>query len=518
MYQDRDRGNNEDATLPTVALRRRRRYLARRLIVTIAFHPDLSRVGESTAISMEACRAGIEVGRGMPLFSRHPSGEEQMGVPLADAYISRRALFLQVREGTLLVERPADASLVNVSGQALDSGMTFPAQRLTTGVPVVLSNRIVLLVQEQDFELPPAHEPQHLGLLVGSSLYMRHLRSQIESLQRSGVDVLLTGETGTGKGEVARALHMGSDGPFIALNMSTLTAGLAAATLFGAERGAYTGADHKRVGYFQQASGGTLFMDEVGDTAADVQPQLLRALEEREVQVVGGAVVRVELRVIAASDIDLENSDSFRSALRFRLARHTLSLRPLREHKEDIGELCLAFIEELSEPLFVGLQQLDPIAHAMWADLMGAFLRYDWPGNIRELRNAISEVVHQSDGKLPRVPPSILDAVNARNRTSEQIRERTADDFDDAQLKSELERQDWEVTAAARVLGISRSALNRRVARMPDVRQAMDIPASEIREVLDDCADDLTSAAKRLRISRAALAQRLRTIDMEDGD
>ncbi len=508
--------DDSDATLPAVSLRHSGRYRSSRLILTIAFHPDPSRIGESSLIEPQASSGCIELGRAAPLFHRFPVDDEPAGVGLTDSYISRSALSLQVKEGRLHLVRPCVASPVRVDGIDLDGEAELSAKRLRSGIVISLSNRVIILLKALDRELSLAPECGADAALVGSSRYMRRLREQIHSLQHSGDDVLLTGETGTGKGEVARALHGNAPGPFVALNMSALTPGLAAAALFGAQRGAYTGAECNRVGYFQQAGGGTLFLDEIGDTDSEVQPQLLRALEEREIQVVGGPVTSVALRVVAATDADLQDSDSFRSALRYRLARHTLHLWPLREHLEDLGELMLAFIDQLSPQGRSVLQDLQPVEQAMWADVVASFLRYDWPGNIRELRNACGEVLGATGDSLPRIPAWMHDKLRAGPVAGSSVSHRTAAEFSDRDLLDELQRQAWEVAAAARSLGLSRSALNRRLDRIPGIRRAVEIPHAEIAETIAAEGGDIRGAASALRISLSALIQRLRQRELEN--
>jgi two-component system nitrogen regulation response regulator GlnG len=220
--------------------------------------------------------------------------------------------------------------------------------------------------------------------------------------------VLLRGETGTGKELVARALHDHGPrrgGPFVSVNLGAIPRELAAAELFGAQRGAYTGATRDREGFFRAARGGTLFLDEVGEASPEVQAMLLRVLETGEMYPVGGqAKVATDVRILAATDADLDariREGQFKAPLLHRLAGYEIRLPPLRERREDIGVLFYHFARE--ELLALGevhrLSPEDPYS-APWlpASIMGRLLRFAWPGNIRQLRNLTRQLVIGSRG------------------------------------------------------------------------------------------------------------------------
>jgi len=231
-----------------------------------------------------------------------------------------------------------------------------------------------------------AQEPGAAPIAI-SALFAELLR-RAEAAARFGEPVLLLGETGTGKTMVARRIHAMSgrrDGPFIEVNCSAISSGLAESELFGHERGAFTGADKARSGKFRAAQGGTLFLDELGDLPLDMQAKLLKAIEDREVTPVGAdRPVKVDARLIAATNRDLAElvrSGRFRADLYERLKVVVLKLPPLRERREDIRPLALRFLGEWNELYGEG--------RFLTEDALELLEAYSWPGNVRELGNAL---------------------------------------------------------------------------------------------------------------------------------
>jgi len=229
--------------------------------------------------------------------------------------------------------------------------------------------------------------------IVGGSAKLRDLLELIERVAPTSSTVLIQGESGTGKELVARALHRNSpraDGPLVAINCAALTETLLESELFGHEKGAFTGAISRKKGKIEMAEGGTLFLDEISELAAGMQAKLLRALQEREFDPVGGTrSIKVNVRVIAATNRNLAEdvqAGRFRSDLFYRLNVVSLTTPSLRERREDIPLLAQNFITKVSEKYHVPAKMLS-------ADARSLLTQYDWPGNVRELENAIERAV-----------------------------------------------------------------------------------------------------------------------------
>lgn len=237
--------------------------------------------------------------------------------------------------------------------------------------------------------------------LVGRSTRLTELRRELERLGPTDVTVLLLGESGVGKERVAAALHeAGRGGPLVTLNCAAMPRELMEAELFGAERGAFTGAIRSRPGLVEQANGGTLFLDEIGELDLLLQPKLLRFLETRRARRVGGeAEYAVRVRIVSATNRDLEREvreGRFRADLFYRLAEVILQIPPLRERREDIPDLARTFLQMANERFGKAVDGLEP-------ELVARLQQYSWPGNVRELKGAIDRLVLFHDGPMLRV-------------------------------------------------------------------------------------------------------------------
>ncbi|MFN2381565.1 MAG: sigma 54-interacting transcriptional regulator, partial [Guyparkeria sp.] len=240
--------------------------------------------------------------------------------------------------------------------------------------------------------------------LVGRSEVMNVIRRHISRFARNHLPVLITGPTGTGKELAARSIHRQSERaekPFVAVNCGSLSPGLVQSELFGHEKGAFTGAAKRRIGWVEQAQAGTLFLDEIGDLPADVQVSLLRFLQQGEIQRVGGeATIPVDARILAATHVDLQRAvveGDFREDLYFRLDVLPLEMPPLAARGADVLELAQYYLERFCSELGVKRKRLSPATEAVMLD-------YDWPGHIRELMNRLRRGIVLADGMHVSLP------------------------------------------------------------------------------------------------------------------
>src|SRR6195256_2445731 len=243
-------------------------------------------------------------------------------------------------------------------------------------------------------------ETSQRGALLGNSAAMQNVRAMIEKVADTDATVLVRGESGTGKELVARELHERSStrrqAPFVAVNCAALPSELIESELFGHEKGAFTGASARRRGKFEQADGGTLFLDEIGDMSANVQAKLLRALEERRIERLGGnESIPVDVRIISATHRPLEQeiaNGNFRADLFYRLRVVTIEIPPLRERREDILQLAERFMRAGAERYSLPVR---PLAQ----NTLKRLVEYNWPGNVRELKNAVERAVIVAEGE-----------------------------------------------------------------------------------------------------------------------
>jgi len=294
--------------------------------------------------------------------------------------------------------------------------------------------------------------------LIGSSPRFRALLTEVERVAPVDSAVLIQGETGTGKEVIARAIHEASprrNQRFVALNCAAIPSALLESELFGHERGAFTGACTQTKGRFQMADGGTLFLDEIGDMPLELQPKLLRALQEREFERLGSnQSIRVDVRVVAATNQDLEQLVSkklFRVDLFYRLNVIPIDLPPLRERVLDIRPLTEFFVAKFAASLN---KPIDLIPDEVIAVLQA----HDWPGNIRELQNLIERAVLFSPGSVLRLP---LDFNQTVKQPSESA-SRTLADADREHILETLNQTNWMIggqDGAASRLGVPRTTL-----------------------------------------------------------
>ncbi|HTL31827.1 MAG TPA: sigma-54 dependent transcriptional regulator [Kofleriaceae bacterium] len=300
--------------------------------------------------------------------------------------------------------------------------------------------------------------------LVGGGDKMATVRRTVEKVAASDTTVFIAGESGTGKELVARAIHRLSkraNGPFIKVNCGALTETLLESELFGHEKGSFTGAIKQKLGRFELADGGTLFLDEVGDVPPSMQVKLLRALQEGEIDRVGGETpIKVDVRVLSATNKDLEQevaSSRFRQDLYFRLHVLPVKLPPLRERREDIPTLVQHFIAKLAP-------KTNPRVRAISDAALGRIMAYHWPGNVRELENAIEQalVFAEGDEIQPPALPQFLQGGAEEDRLDvprEMSLPEILDDLERQLILKAYSKADRVKTETARLLGIKTSAL-----------------------------------------------------------
>lgn len=304
--------------------------------------------------------------------------------------------------------------------------------------------------------------------IIGSSPPMKAVAETIERVADTGVDALILGETGTGKELVARSVHrLGrrGDGPFVPVDCGAIPEHLLESELFGYERGAFTGADRQRRGLLETASGGTFFLDEIGDLPLVLQAKLLRVLQERKLRRVGGnSEVDVDVRIVAATSRDLDQmvqERTFREDLFYRINVVRIDLPPLRERGDDLGLLAEHFTLRCSREMERRVPAITPAAYSIMR-------RYHWPGNIRELQNIIRRaIVLSDDDKIGTddLPVSIIAAAESANGSSSRsffdIRDEYVSRFEREYFESLLRRHAGNVKESAREAQVPRGTLYR---------------------------------------------------------
>ncbi|HXJ78159.1 MAG TPA: sigma 54-interacting transcriptional regulator [Candidatus Methylomirabilis sp.] len=312
--------------------------------------------------------------------------------------------------------------------------------------------------------------------IIGASKALRRVLQQVETVAPTDSTVLICGETGTGKELIARAIHnlsRRSQQAFVKLNCAAIPTGLLESELFGHERGAFTGAIAQRIGRFELANRGTVFLDEIGDIPLELQPKLLRVLQEREFERLGsGRTLRSDARLIAATNADLGalvEAQKFRADLFYRLNVFPIQVPPLRERAEDIPLLVRHFVQHFA-------RQMNRTIDTISSDTMERLTRYPWPGNIRELENLIERAVILSAGPALRVPLEDLPLRVVAGPVNRQASPRTLAEAERAHILATVKETKWVLSGpngAARRLGMNRSTLQFRMKKLGILRPAM---------------------------------------------
>jgi DNA-binding NtrC family response regulator len=347
------------------------------------------------------------------------------------------------------------------------NGILIKEAYLEYGSIIDLGNtRLQFVPLEERVEIPPSEE-QYFGDVFGRSVEMRRIFTMLKKISPSDITVTIEGETGTGKELVARGIHSHSQrvkGPFVVIDCGSISRSLIESELFGHEKGAFTGATQARSGAFEMADGGTIFIDEIGELGLEMQPKLLRVLEQREVRRVGGnEVFQVDVRVIAATNKDLVTEvqkGRFREDLFYRISAVRIHLPPLRERGEDIPLLAQKFTKELSEP-YRGAEDVTVSAEAL------EILRHNhWPGNVRELKNVITRAMAMGSDKVLRLRDFIIPLSSEGKTQASSLNSlvgKTLEEIEKAAIMKTLRAHGGNKSAAARVLGIAYSTLYEKI-------------------------------------------------------
>ena len=312
--------------------------------------------------------------------------------------------------------------------------------------------------------------------IVGRSRALRNVVTQLETVAPTDSTVLICGESGTGKELIARALHNLSTrrgNPFVKCNCAAIPTGLLESELFGHEKGAFTGAVVQRIGRFELANRGTVFLDEIGDAPLELQPKLLRVLQEREFERLGNSrTIRTDARLVSATNVSLPEmveARRFRADLFYRLNVFPIQIPPLRDRPDDIPALVMLFVHDCARRMHRTIKRIPSAA-------MDTLVQYSWPGNIRELQNLIERAVILSSGEELQVPLSDIDdasKTSAYQETLEQVLR--------AHIVATLRKTGWTLSGphgAAKRLGMKRSTLQFRMKKLGIERPPSGDPAA----------------------------------------
>jgi DNA-binding NtrC family response regulator len=483
------------------------------LCLTILWHPELERIGEQTIFTGQ----NLSLSRYHPLFCK----PEQPGLPLGHGGISRSPLELAIdMQGGVTITVPAGRMQVELDGREIQGNHYLQPEQISNGTILGLG-RAVLLCLHWLTALPKNNA---IDGLIGVGSSTQKVRDLIRQVAATDATVLLLGETGTGKEVVAQAIHslsLRKHKPLVNVNMAALNDDLAAADLFGAAKGAYTGAQTARNGFFQEAEDATLFLDEIGNAPASVQPMLLRVLETGDYRPLGATKdLTTTARIIAATDQDLYGG-GFNPALLRRLESFVINLPPLRNRREDLGVLIMHLMQSPS---------LNNIANKNLSfSLLTQFALYDWPGNIRQLRHFLKRaLLGMANNETPAFS-SLIDSPPQRvtysaeptnacstptptptpssteKQTRKKLNELTEEDVINA-----LEDNEWNIQSAAQALGISRPSMYKLMNESPNIRRIEKISVREIQQAWQASNNNIQACASLLKTPAEALRKHLR--------
>ncbi len=545
--------------------------------LTVLQHPDLRRVGEVSALFSPGVGGRCALSRSEPDFCS--PGRHSLR-PLASPVLSRKPLLLHGRASArglqLKIDANGSSTRAWVGGRPLIEPREISAEELACGVCIELSGAIVLLLHELPLPEPdaPAAEPGEAAAcgdlgIFGESAGVRRVRADIRRVADLSSCVLVRGESGSGKELVARAIHAASlrrSGPYVSVNIAAIPPSVASSMLFGHTRGAFTGAAEASPGFFRNAHGGTLFLDEIGEAPAELQPTLLRAIREGEIQPVGEARTRqVDVRLVSATDANLEaltEQGRFSTPLLRRIEGYTIVIPPLRERRDDIARLLFRFLgEELRNLGEEAKLDEPPPTKKPWlpTEVLSLVMRYPFPGNVAELRTIAQQLAITNRGEArftlsprlserlgPHAEPELLERLGFRSGAFPSHPPRSASSaappgdsraganleqtaplpelgrrakrdpatLTDEEVVAAMRSHDFKVKLAALALGVSRSWLNARIEDCRGLRKANSLSSEEIQQAAARFGWKTLAMAEALEVSEHGLKLRVRALGL----
>jgi two-component system nitrogen regulation response regulator GlnG len=504
--------------------------------LTLLYHPDPARVGQVAPLFSLAIGGTRKLSRLEPDF--YSPGDDG-GQPLASPVLSRTPIVIRALDlETLSIENPAGLNAATAQGRAVLEPLTVRAAELSRGVVLGLSGCVLLLLHRMSPEADP-HPDQGI---FGQSLEIRRVREEVRRVADLDASVLIRGESGSGKELVARAVHAASRrsaAAYVSVNMAAIPASVAASMLFGHAKGAFTGAQTASPGFFGSADRGTLFLDEVGETPREVQPLLLRAIREGEIQPVGEPRTRqVDVRVLSATDANLDamvERGQFGMPLLRRLEGYTIAVPALRERRDDLARLFFRLLRRELEEMGEGgkLDEADP-SQKPWLpmSLVARLLEYHWPGNVAELetiakRVAITNRERSSFHLDPMIAERLGTAEPAGDTAAAPSRSvasssaprpagarKEAGELTDHDIAGAMRQHQFKIKTVAEALGVSRSWLNVRLETCHGIRKAKDLSREEISGAARAANGDLAAMAEQLEVSEHGLKMRMKALEV----
>lgn len=484
------------------------------LCVGIIHHPDPDRIGEFAQLDFDR-QGTTALSRLVPMFGK---GSDKEVRPLLDPHLSRSPICIEQIDDRQFRFIPNEKlSHLTINGRLVDEPAVFHMAELGDEIVIGLANTILLVLFRR--AVAPHTAGDQFGL-VGISHAISTVRSKIALVAQTDVSALILGETGTGKELIAQAIHRASarsSHRLVSVNMSAVMPSLAAAELFGVRRGAFTDAFTDKAGLFEQADQGTLFLDEVGATPVEVQPMLLRVLEDRKIKRLGDERSRmVDVRIVAATDrLDIVNGEksAFNQPLFRRLEGFSIEVPPLRMRRIDIGLLVSHFVRQRHE--YPALMGHVPFTY----DFALSFSLHHWPGNVRELRNAVQKLC-LGETAIPLQAVSEMEAALitgsaqiAKTKASKNAYRKPAE-ITKAMMFDALAKSDWVIKKAAQSLNVSRTSMYELMRKYRARRRLIEITDDEILKTIDEIDGGIVRWAAHLRVGHNELRDRIGLMDI----